>query len=60
MILDPINKKDILQILKKIQDLKVDLQVAGLDGANELLKATKRAVVKQVVTNEITKYLKEE
>ncbi len=60
MILDPISKKDLLQILKKILDLKLALQVAGLDDANELLKATKRTVVKQFVTNEINKYLKEE
>ena len=60
MILDPIAKKDLLQILKKILDLKLALQVAGLDDANVLLTATRRAVVKQFVTNEIKKYLKEE
>ena len=60
MILDPITKKDLLQILKNIQDLKVDLQAAGLDGANELLKETKREILKGFLTNEINKYLKEE
>ncbi len=54
------SKKDLSRILRKIQDLQLDLQDAGLDDANELIKTTKRAVVEQFVTNDINKYFKEE
>ncbi len=55
-----VDEEILKEILKKFEDLKKTVHAAGIDDANELIKATKRAVVGQFVNKILNKYLEEE